>query len=135
MMNVSAFTVLFCCWTRRLTKSHCFSEQVGTTANGRHIWRWTGPAIDQPAPVELIFTNHDLLPQAMPFANSGYYNYDHLIYKASQTSPASISSPANSQTEHNNTYWYTLDGKLLPTRPSKKGVYIHQGKIRYLGTK
>ena len=61
-----------------------------------------------------------------------YYNYDHLIYKVSQTSPTSISSPANSQTELNNTYWYTLDGKPLPTRPSKKGVYIHQGKIRYL---
>ena len=110
-------------------------EHVGTTVNGRHIWRWTGPAIDQPAPVELIFTNHDLLTQIMPFANDGYYNYDHLIYKAGQTSPTGISSLANSQTEHTNTYWYTLDGKLIPTRPSKKGVYIHQGIIRYQGTK
>ena len=110
-------------------------EQVGTTANGRHIWRWMGPTIDQPAPVELIFTNHDLLTRAMPFANSGYYNYDHLIYEAGQTSPSSISSLINSQTELNNTYWYTLDGKRLPARPTKKGLYIYQGKIRILGTK
>ena len=71
----------------------------------------------------------------MPFANSGYYNYDQLIHEAGQTSPSSISSLINSQTELNNTYWYTLDGKRLPARPTKKGLYIHQGKIRILGTK
>ena len=107
-------------------------EQVGTTANGRHIWRWTGPAVDQPAPVELIFTNHDCLTHAMPFANNGYYNYDHLIYKAGQTSPTSINNTVNSHARQTDTYWYTLDGKLIPTRPMKKGVYIHQGKIRIL---
>ena len=75
---------------------------------------------------------HDMVTKMKWGLNMRYYNYDHLIYKASQTSPTSISSPANSQTELNNTYWYTLDGKPLPTRPSKKGGYIHQGKIRYL---
>ena len=57
-----------------------------------------------------------------------YYNYDHLIYKASQTSPTSISSPANSQTELNNTYWYTLDGKPLPTRPRRRGYISIKAK-------
>lgn len=30
---------------------------VGTTANGRKIWKWTGPAITEEAPEEIIFTN------------------------------------------------------------------------------
>jgi len=33
-------------------------------------------------PVEIIFTNHDLLTGVMPFANGGYYNYGRLLYKA-----------------------------------------------------
>jgi hypothetical protein len=68
----------------------------------------------------------------MAFANNGYYNYDRLIYKAGQTSPTSISNTANGHARQTDTYWYTLDGKLIPTRPSKKGVYIYQGQVRAL---
>ena len=108
-------------------------EYVGVTANGRHIWRWTGPAVDQPAPVEIIFTNHDLQTSIMPFANNGYYNYERLVYKANQTVPAGINRTVNSQIEHDSC-WYSITGRRYASRPSKKGIYIYQGKIRTLGT-
>jgi len=57
----------------------------GQAASGRLIWRWTGPATSEPQPVEIIFTNHDLLTDIMPFDNGGYYNYGKLLYNAEQT--------------------------------------------------
>ena len=65
-------------------------EIISNLANGRKIWKWTGPVITEEAPKEIIFTNHDLLTQIMPFANGGYYNYDRLIYKAGQTAPTGV---------------------------------------------
>jgi hypothetical protein len=100
-------------------------ELVGTTANGRNIWRWTGSAVSEEAPVELIFTNHDLLTDIMPFVNGGYYNYDHLLYKTSLTTGLHhLKVP-----EKINNAWYTLNGHYFTTRPVAKGIYIHQGKI------
>jgi hypothetical protein len=105
-------------------------ELVGTTALGRHIWRWTGPAVSEAAPVELIFTNHDLLTDIMPFANGGYYNYDRLLYKAGEEIQTGIVSIHNSQfTIHNEAgAWYTLDGRKVNVNVNvKKGLYIYNG--------
>ena len=75
--------------------------------------------------MELIFTNHDLLTDIMPFANGGYYNYDHLLYKTSLTTGLHhLKVP-----EKINNVWYTLNGHYFTTRPVAKGIYIHQGKI------
>ncbi|MCR5068606.1 MAG: hypothetical protein K6A78_02180 [Prevotella sp.] len=63
---------------------------MGTTASGRKIWRWTGPVVTEAAPVEIIFTNRDMLTSVMPFSNGSYYNYDHLIYKAGLTESTGI---------------------------------------------
>ena len=104
-------------------------EMVGTTANGRLIWRWIGPAIhESPSTIQqIIFTNHDLLTDIMPFSNGGYYNYDGLLYNAGQTTGVSIH---NSQfTIHNEAgAWYDLQGRKLAGRPTQKGVYINKGK-------
>ena len=100
-------------------------ELVGTTANGRNIWRWTGAAVSEEPPVELVFTNHDLLTGIMPFANGGYYNYDHLLYKTDlATGLHHLKVP-----EKINNAWYTLNGHHFTPRPAVKGIYIHQGKI------
>ena len=101
-------------------------EIVGKTANGRYIWLWTGPAVSNPAPVELIFTNQDLLTEIMAFENGGYYKYDHLLYKADQTIPVSIVKPAADNIL--STGWTTLDGRRLARRPANKGVYIQGNK-------
>lgn len=111
-------------------------ELVGTTALGRHIWRWTGPAVSQSAPVELIFTNHDLLTDIMAFANGGYYNYDSLLYKTGEDTQTGIRL---AESADNADAWFsdqrsecgvafTLDGRLLEGRPTKKGLYIYNRK-------
>ena len=100
-------------------------EMVGTTANDRKIWKWTGPAITEPAPAEIIFTNHDLLTTIMPFANGGYYHYDHLMYKVGQTAPTGVKTI---KTDDGDGYYYDLQGRRYTQRPGSKGVYIKNGK-------
>ena len=101
-------------------------EMVGTTANGRKIWRWIGvPPTEQPF-VELVFTNHDLLTEVLPFASGGYYRYDRLVYLADQSVPTSIAKPDADKALSAD--WFTLDGRRLQHRPTAKGVYIHNNK-------
>ena len=106
-------------------------EIVGTTANGRKIWLWTGPAVSEAAPVEMSFTNHDLLTGVMDFVNGGYYNYDHLIYKAGQTIPTSIAERSG-RTELMGGC-YDLQGRPIGdalSRNLRSGVYINAGSSR-----
>ena len=103
---------------------------VGTTANGRKIWRWTGPAITEEAPAEIVFTNHDLLTCVMPFVNSGYYQYDRMRYDASQTVPVGIEevSTVNGQClMFNEKEWYDLQGRRYSHKPAAKGIYLRNG--------
>ena len=111
-------------------------EQVGTTILGRHIWRWTGPAVSEAAPVELVFTNHDLVTDIMPFANGGYYNYDRLLYKADDVTGIVDIEHGTWNIEHGTlnmehsagALWYSLDGRKASAQPTQKGLYIHGGK-------
>ena len=106
-------------------------ELVGTTAEGRQIWRWTGPAIGEPQPVEIIFTNHDLQTDIMSFDNGGYYNYASHLYNAGQTT--GIESIDNGQLIIDNSAdaVYDLSGRKVNCHLStvnsqfkKKGIYI-----------
>ena len=97
---------------------------VGTTDNGRHIWYWKGAAISEAAPVEIIFTNGDLLTCIMPFANGGYYNYDELLYKAGQTTGIKVVRYDDASDD----CYYDLQGHRFTRKPSTKGIYLHQGK-------
>ena len=103
-------------------------EIVGKTANGRYIWLWTGPAVSEATPVELIFTNHDLLTNIMPFVNGGYYNYDRLLYKADQAEPTNIVRLSNDDIVNNKSSWFTLDGRRLSGMPRQCGIYINNGR-------
>lgn len=96
-------------------------EIVGKTANGRYIWRWIGHSTTEQPPVELIFTNHDLLTDIMPFVNGGYYNYDRLLYDATNTGSAGITTVTGDSRSDD---WYTLDGRRLKQRPTTKGFYL-----------
>ena len=96
-------------------------EIVGKTANGRYIWRWIGHSTTEQPPVELIFTNHDLLTDIMPFVNGGYYNYDRLLYDATNTGSAGITTVTGDSRSDD---WYTLDGRRLKQCPTIKGFYL-----------
>ncbi len=99
-------------------------ELVGTTANGRNIWRWTGTAVSNPEPEKIIFTNKDLLTDMLPFVNGGYYIYDRLLYVASQTTGIKSVLAAKDNVD----VWYDLQGRRLTSQPDKKGLYITGGK-------
>ena len=98
----------------------------GKTGNDRYIWRWTGHSTTQNPPVELIFTNHDLLTDIMPFVNGGYYNYDRLLYKADQTESTGIKS-IDDLPKNGSMIWYDLHGRQLTQSPTAKGMYIQNG--------
>lgn len=100
---------------------------VGTTANGRKIWKWTGPAVTEETPKEIIFTNHDLLTPIMSFANGGYYHYDRLMYKAGQTSPTGVKR-LKADDDDAVGYYYDLQGRRYSRKPTSKGVIINRGK-------
>lgn len=98
---------------------------VGNTATGRRIWCWTGPAITEAEPVDIIFTNHDLLTCVMLFVNGGYYNYDHLVYKAGQTKPTDVTVR---KTTDDSDYYFDLQGRRFAQKPTRKGIYIQKDK-------
>jgi len=97
---------------------------VGTTDNGRQVWQWIGPELTEKAPTELIFTNHDLLTDIMPFEQGGYYNYLELLYKTEQTS--GISLPTVSQ--QHATVYYDLLGRRRQPQHGQRAIYIQKGK-------
>ena len=101
---------------------------VGQTANGRNIWLWTRPATaTEPAPIELIFTNHDLLTDILPFTCGGYYNYDRLLYLTESPTPTGISQPATTtNASPAEAITYDLQGRRV-NRPLH-GVYIKGGR-------
>ena len=100
-------------------------EMVGTTANGRKIWR-TGPALSSEAPVELIFTNHDLLTDIMPFAQGGYYSYNDLLYKTEITTGIATLFMNSGQ---GNGYYDLLGRRLGKNIPLVwRNIYIQNGK-------
>lgn len=100
-------------------------EIIGKTANGRNIWRWTGPAVSEKAPKELIFTNHDLLTDILPFENGGYYKYDRLLYISSQTTSISTHASKESVAEG---LLHDLSGRPIEKGRLPKGVYIRGNK-------
>ena len=102
-------------------------ELVGTTVNGRKIWRWTGPATTEEAPVELIFTNHDLLTTIMPFTNNGYYIYNRMLYIAGHTTGIDRTESEHDESQAS-TLRYDISGRRLPGSAHPAGIYIHQGK-------
>ena len=102
-------------------------EIVGTTATGRKIWRWTGASTTEKPPVELIFTNHDLLTEAMPFLNGGYYDYLGPFFIADATTAIREVNPSPTLRPANGAI-YNLSGQRISAL--KKGVYIVEGKKR-----
>ncbi len=98
--------------------------KVGTTANGRIIWQWTGSAVTEETPEELVFTNQDVITDIMPFVQGGYYNYRELVYKTEQTSNISLQSDDKEQAPES----YDLSGCRMPSTRDHRTIYIQNGK-------
>lgn len=115
-------------------------EKVGTTSDGKDVWKWTwnGSYVkDESAlafastmaslPTHIIFTNKKAGSKSgaqtndMAYNNGNYYG-DNVTY-GNATGISVVK--ANAQTDES---WYTIGGTRLSGKPTQKGVYIHQGK-------
>lgn len=113
-------------------------EKVGTTSDGKDVWKWkwNGSYVkDESAsastkaslPTHIIFTNKKAGSDSgaqtlnMAFKNGNYYG-DNVTY-GNATGISVIK--ANAQTDES---WYTMSGTRMASKPTQKGVYIHQGK-------
>ena len=113
-------------------------EKVGTTSDGKNVWKWTwnrsyvkdktAPASTTASlPTNIIFTNKKKNSNSgaqtndMAFKIGNYYG-DNVTY-GNATGISVIK--ANAQTDES---WYTIGGTRLSGKPTQKGVYIHQGK-------
>ena len=113
-------------------------EKVGTTSDGKDVWKWTwnGSYVKEKSasasttaslPTDIIFTNKKANSNSgaqtlnMKFNNGNYYG-DNVTY-GNATGISVIK--ANVQTDES---WYTIGGTRLSGKPTQKGVYIHQGK-------
>lgn len=113
-------------------------EKVGTTSDGKDVWKWTwnGNYVKEKSasasttaslPTDIIFTNKKANSNSgaqtlnMKFNNGNYYG-DNVTY-GNATGISVVK--ANAQTDES---WYTIGGTRLSGKPTQKGVYIHQGK-------
>lgn len=113
-------------------------EKVGTISDGKNVWKWTwnsnyvkdktAPASTTASlPTGIIFTNKKAGSDSgaqtlnMQFKNGNYYG-DNVTY-GNVTGISVIK--ANAQTGDS---WYTMSGTRMASKPTQKGVYIHQGK-------
>lgn len=113
-------------------------EKVGTTSDGKNVWKWTwnrsyvkdetaSASTKASLPTGIIFTNKKAGSDSgaqtlnMAFKNGNYYG-DNVTY-GNATGISNIK--ANTQS---NDSWYTISGTRMASKPTQKGVYIHQGK-------
>ena len=113
-------------------------EKVGTTSDGKDVWKWTwnGSYVKEKSasastkaslPTHIIFTNKKANSNSgaqtndMAFKIGNYYG-DNVTY-GNATGISVVK--ANAQTDES---WYTIGGTRLSGKPTQKGVYIHQGK-------
>lgn len=112
--------------------------KVGTTADGKTVWKWTWDnkvilksgvtgSASYTLPSHIIFTNKKAGSDSgaqtlnMQFKNGNYYG-DNVTY-GNVTGISVIK--ANAQGGDS---WYNISGSRLSSKPTQKGVYIHQGK-------
>lgn len=112
--------------------------KVGTTADGKTVWKWTWDnkvilmsgvtgSASYTLPSHIIFTNKKAGSDSgaqtlnMQFKNGNYYG-DNVTY-GNVTGISNIK--ANAQGGDS---WYTISGTRMASKPTQKGVYIHQGK-------
>lgn len=98
--------------------------KVGTN-NGKTVWKWSYNGTLTSKPTQIIFNNNNNGGQTadLDFENGGYYNQAGAL----QGVITGILDVRKKREDVRNG-WYDLNGCRLSSEPTRKGVYIHQGK-------
>lgn len=105
-------------------------KEVGTADNGKIVYKWTFKETDkksQSSPNKgIIFSGGSKQTGDMMFVNGGYYLEDGVW--DSVLSATGIQTVRTDGLKNQDASWYDLNGRRLSGVPTKKGVYIYQGK-------
>lgn len=105
-------------------------KEVGTADNGKIVYKWTFKETDkksQSSPNKgIIFSGGSKQTGDMMFVNGGYYLEDGVW--DSVLSATGIQTVRTDGSKNQDASWYDLNGRRLSGVPTKKGVYIYQGK-------
>ena len=146
-MRLAFWESTICCWAWSDSPSENFTggnwpgvacELLGTAANGNKVWKWTwdgkkqkGSSANQPA--KIIFNNSGQ-PQTedLDFTQAGYYNEEGLQGVVTATGIMGLRSQETGDRRQESGVrsreWYDLQGRRMNGYPTKKGIYIHNGK-------
>ena len=103
---------------------------LGVAENGIAVWKWSWDGTKQnnssaTQPAKIIFNNTSSPQTAdLPFTNGGYYNKNGLVKVITGIEEVI----ANSQKLNANIQYYDLSGRRLAGQPTKKGLYIVNGR-------
>ena len=103
---------------------------LGVAENGNKVWKWSWDGTKQnnssaTQPAKIIFNNTSSPQTAdLPFTNGGYYNMNGLVKVITGIEEVI----ANSQKLKANSQYYDLTCRRLNGQPTKKGLYIVNGR-------
>ena len=97
---------------------------VGTLDNGNKVWKWTYSGTLTTKPTGIIFSNDgSSQTDDLEFENAAYYNK-----KGQKMGIVTGINVIRADVTNKDGHWYDLNGRRLSEEPTKKGVYIYQGK-------
>ena len=102
---------------------------LGVAENGNKVWKWSWDGTKQnnssaTQPAKIIFNNTSSPQTAdLPFTNGGYYNKSGLVKVIT-----GIEEVRWQKSDGRSNVWYDLSGRRLNGQPTKKGLYIVNGR-------
>jgi hypothetical protein len=101
--------------------------KVGTN-NGKNVWKWSYSGMLTTQPTFIIFNNNNNGQQTadLDFKNGGYYNEAGALQ--GQVTGIDDALRLNDKEQMINAKWYDLSGRRLNGQPTKKGLYIVNGR-------
>ena len=102
---------------------------LGVAENGNKVWKWSWDGTKQnnssaTQPAKIIFNNTSSPQTAdLPFTNGGYYNKNGLVKVITGIEEVRWQKSAG-----RSDVWYDLSGRRLNGQPTKKGLYIVNGR-------
>jgi alpha-amylase len=124
------------CWRWDNNYNYTKNEWPGSqctkvgTSSGKDVYKWTFKESEkksQSSPNKgIIFSGSGKQTGDMMFVNGGYYLEDGLWDSVS--SAAGIQFVKGASSQNMDGHWYDLNGRRFSEEPTKKGVYIYQGK-------
>lgn len=102
---------------------------LGVAENGNKVWKWSWDGTKQnnssaTQPAKIIFNNTSSPQTAdLPFTNGGYYNMNGLVKVITGIEEVRWQKSAG-----RSDVWYDLSGRRLNGQPTKKGLYIVNGR-------